>query len=209
MMAQSPLPTENLPLLAGWSMSLKRLGLSNGIRAEMLKHASTSTSVQQISALTPVQRATLVQERRRLLSDLETVANDIEDTVRVGKARADCADDWTQDLEDLRFGAAALKRVEKSVTDNFETDFSVAAIVDDLIERDADSQTDMLWHLLNGTEGSCGCSRTPAACRFGCRNRIARYCCQSLSPASGRSAAVVSCHRLGSADQGFIRCGFW
>ena len=112
----------------------------------MLKgHALTRTSVQQISALSPVQRATLVQERRRLLSDLETVANEIEDTVRVGKARADCADDWTQDLDDLKFGAAALKRVEH-LTDDFETEFSVGAIVDDAIlssqdKREAEGQT--------------------------------------------------------------------
>ena len=60
------------------------------------------------------------------------MANEIDDTVRVGRARADCADDWTVDLEDVKFGAAALRRVA-AVTDDFAAEFSVEAIVDDLL----------------------------------------------------------------------------
>ena len=108
-------------------------GLLNRIRQAMLE-ATTDTTVQDLKAMEPLARAQLVMERRRLLSDIESVANEIDDTVRVGRARADCADSWTADLEDVKFGAAALKRVE-AISEDFATEFSVEAVVDDLLRR--------------------------------------------------------------------------
>ena len=106
-------------------------GLLCGIRQTMFE-ASSEMTVEDLKKLTPLARVAVVQERRRLLSDIEMVANEIDDTVRVGRARADCADDWTVDLEDVKFGAAALRRVA-AVTDDFAAEFSVEAILEDLL----------------------------------------------------------------------------
>jgi hypothetical protein len=108
--------------------------LVRSVRAAMLSSSSGSAlrSVADLAGRPPTERAALVSARRRLLGDVEQVMNAIEDSLRIGQAKAESGpeDEWVANLDSMRFGARALRRVG----DDME-ELSVTDLVDDLVHR--------------------------------------------------------------------------
>ena len=104
--------------------------LVRNVRITML-NLSTLRSVADLVAYPPGERAALVSIRRRLLGDVEQVMNSIEDSLRIGRAKAESGpeDEWVANLDSMRFGAKALRRVGDDL------ELSVTDIVDDLVHR--------------------------------------------------------------------------
>ena len=103
--------------------------LVRGIHVDVVK--SPIGTLEQVAQLSKSERCRIAAKCRRLMNDIETGMNEIDDSLQLAKAKAACKEEWFADLETLKYGSAALRRA-KHVTPDFDVDYSAVAVLDDL-----------------------------------------------------------------------------